>query len=572
WNIDEGVSYPFLRWQADEGQVRVPDVVGAAVGDAEAALAAAGLSAHIETRYSDTLPAGTVLASQPAADHLADPAERVTLLVSRGADPLEIGTIGALQMIAFQDGYALDDTYVLTADLPAYETSGWNGGEGFKPIAGFFGTLDGQGHAIRGLWINRAEPYVGLFGWIGRGGTVTRLGIEGGKVSNTVGVDDWTGALVGHLSGQVSRCGAVTEVFNGDAAGGLAGGVYGGTLSESYAVCNVFGRYRVGGLAGWVQAGGEIRDCYAGGTVRLLDNSDWGSAGGLVGRSDGSTLERCYAAGRVFGSSAGAGGLVGLASGATDSFWDIDTSGQAASAAGTGLDTDQMKQQSSFAAWDFATVWDIVEGASYPFLRWQSGLGQSLVPDVAGMHFTDAITALNAAGFGYAVQPSYNESVPAEYVIEPVPQSGFFLTPGFFSPVTLIVSRGAVPHEIYSIYELQLIGKNPEFSLDDVYRIAGDIDASETAIWNGGAGFEPIIGFTGKIMGDGHTISDLTINRPGEDYTALFGMISTGAVIENLTLENLFVSGGDEVGGLVAFGAGATLTNCAAEGTVNGEY
>ncbi|HPU98909.1 MAG TPA: PASTA domain-containing protein, partial [Candidatus Hydrogenedentes bacterium] len=304
----------------------------------------------------------------------------------------------------------------------------------------------------------------------------------------------------------------------------------------------------------------------------MLDNSDWGSAGGLVGRSDGSTLERCYAAGRVFGSSAGAGGLVGLASGATDSFWDIDTSGQAASAAGTGLDTDQMKQQSSFAAWDFATVWDIVEGASYPFLRWQSGLGQSLVPDVAGMHFTDAITALNAAGFGYAVQPSYNESVPAEYVIEPVPQSGFFLTPGFFSPVTLIVSRGAVPHEIYSIYELQLIGKNPEFSLDDVYRIAGDIDASETAIWNGGAGFEPIIGFTGKIMGDGHTISDLTINRPGEDYTALFGMISTGAVIENLTLENLFVSGGDEVGGLVAFGAGATLTNCAAEGTVNGEY
>jgi len=55
----------------------------------------------------------------------------------------------------------------------------------------------------------------------------------------------------------------------------------------------------------------------------------------------------------------------------TASFWDIDTSGQATSAGGTGKTTVQMQTQSTFtdAGWDFVEIWNIGENQTYPFLR-----------------------------------------------------------------------------------------------------------------------------------------------------------------------------------------------------------
>ncbi|MGC1172853.1 beta strand repeat-containing protein, partial [Polaromonas sp.] len=82
-----------------------------------------------------------------------------------------------------------------------------------------------------------------------------------------------------------------------------------------------------------------------------------------------------YATGAVSGTSA-LGGLAGSASGTvTNSYWDTATSGQAASAAGTGRTTAQMRQQATFAGWDVgatggtSTVWRIYEGMTGPLLR-----------------------------------------------------------------------------------------------------------------------------------------------------------------------------------------------------------
>jgi hypothetical protein len=65
------------------------------------------------------------------------------------------------------------------------------------------------------------------------------------------------------------------------------------------------------------------------------------------------------------------------------SFWDVETSGQATSAGGTGKTTAQMKDISTFLAWNIIAVanpgtrnpsyiWNIVNGVTYPFLSWQS--------------------------------------------------------------------------------------------------------------------------------------------------------------------------------------------------------
>ncbi len=52
-----------------------------------------------------------------------------------------------------------------------------------------------------------------------------------------------------------------------------------------------------------------------------------------------------------------------------NSYWDIETSGQTASAGGIGKMTAEMKRRSTFTDWDFVEIWDIAENQTYPFLR-----------------------------------------------------------------------------------------------------------------------------------------------------------------------------------------------------------
>jgi hypothetical protein len=94
-------------------------------------------------------------------------------------------------------------------------------------------------------------------------------------------------------------------------------------------------------------------------------------AGGLVGYLSGSTITNCYSAGAVSGTS-GLGGLVGAAatSTVTSSYWDIETSGRLASAAGAGRTPEQMKTKETYVGWDFGATWAIDPGVNggYPVL------------------------------------------------------------------------------------------------------------------------------------------------------------------------------------------------------------
>jgi len=108
--------------------------------------------------------------------------------------------------------------------------------------------------------------------------------------------------------------------------------------------------------------------------------------GGLVGENYGE-VSNSYSTGNVTGYD-GVGGLVGAncgECGATvgDSFWDTETSGQNTSDGGTGKNTTEMKDFSTFSAiWDIFAVggpgerdtgyiWNIVHTVTYPFLSWQ---------------------------------------------------------------------------------------------------------------------------------------------------------------------------------------------------------
>lgn len=101
------------------------------------------------------------------------------------------------------------------------------------------------------------------------------------------------------------------------------------------------------------------------------------------------------------------------------------------------------------------------------------------------------------------------------------------------------------------------------------YALAGDIDASATSGWNGGAGFAPINGFTGTFSGLGHAIDSLTINRSLTNYAGMFGNINS-ATLRDVTLSNVSVTGAARVGGLVGHAENSILTNIHVTGSVIG--
>ena len=333
------------------------------------------------------------------------------------------GTVEDPYQIA--DWYRLDDVrnylsshFVLINDLDS-DSIGYTGlasttahnGTGWQPIAGnstFVGSFDGQGYDICDLFINRpTESSVGLFGVLGDAGTIENVGVNG----NVTGQDS-VGLLVGKNEGTVRSAYTTGRVIGTSNVGGLAGFNFNGSaVTDSYATGNVTGDTNVGGLVGW-NKNGTVSSSYA--TGRVIGTSNVGGLlgkngaskdhvgtvsnsyatgrviaddiiGGLVGRNDQTgNISDSYSTGSVTGDT-NVGGLVGKDQGVvTSSFWDIETSGQPASPAGTGKTTAQMKDISTFsgAGWDIVGVdnaddrdtdhsWNIVDTVTYPFLSWQ---------------------------------------------------------------------------------------------------------------------------------------------------------------------------------------------------------
>ena len=74
--------------------------------------------------------------------------------------------------------------------------------------------------------------------------------------------------------------------------------------------------------------------------------------------------------------------------------------------------------------------------------------------------------------------------------------------------------------------------------------------------------------YTGTFDGGNHTITGLTINQYG-NYVGMIDFLDSGGTVQNLTLENVNITGGDIVGSVVGDNYG-TVTACTASGNVSG--
>ncbi|WP_273382136.1 GLUG motif-containing protein, partial [Symbiobacterium thermophilum] len=204
----------------------------------------------------------------------------------------------------------------------------------------FKGNFNGKGYKIKNLTINSTTAYVGLFGFT-ENATIQNIAIEN---ANVVGQ-------------------------NVNYVGILAGNITNSTIKNCYTTGNVSGQYGIGGLVGW-HTSGLIENCFSHANATGVRR-----VGGLIGNgvSSNSLVNKCYSTGLVTVTSnpiQDNGGLIGShvdSTKVTNSYWDINTSGQTISAGGIGKTTAEMKQQSTYVGWDFTSVWGI--NNDYPFLQ-----------------------------------------------------------------------------------------------------------------------------------------------------------------------------------------------------------
>ena len=76
--------------------------------------------------------------------------------------------------------------------------------------------------------------------------------------------------------------------------------------------------------------------------------------------------------------------------------------------------------------------------------------------------------------------------------------------------------------------------------------------------------------YTGTFEGSNHTITGLTINQSETSYVGLIGYLGSGGKVQNLTLDNVNITGYSYVGGVVGGSYGGTVTNYHSTGSVNG--
>ena len=172
-----------------------------------------------------------------------------TLLAGKGvgvsAAPLPIEISNCSQLQAMKNN--LSGHFVLVNPIDCTATGGWNGGLGFEPVGNtsneFNGILDGAGHVINGLYINRsADYYIGLFGYTGSQAEFRDIHLEGVNVTGKMNV----GGLVGSNNGTITNASSAGSVIATlGTVGGLVGYQNNSPIINSYSTGNVSGRRHV---------------------------------------------------------------------------------------------------------------------------------------------------------------------------------------------------------------------------------------------------------------------------------------------------------------------------------------
>ncbi|MDD4310653.1 MAG: GLUG motif-containing protein, partial [Candidatus Cloacimonetes bacterium] len=298
----------------------------------------------------------------------------------------------------------------------------------------------------------------------------------------------------------INNCYVTGTVSGSNFLGGFVGVANCAYIRSSSFSGVVNGGWEAGGFAGAVSNYSQVQNCYSSGTITYGYD-----VGGFAGQMlNYGSLNNCYSSCQIE-SGINIGGLVGVTTdeyaSATNSYWDIESSGTSSSALGTGRTTVQLKTRSSYPeSWDFtspAAPWWMVIGQMRPILR-----------------------------------SEYSQQISTAHQLQ------------------LMMLDPTVDYELVNDIDLAGTQDNAE--------IWGTLPEA-----NGGfipIGTEASV-FTGTLEGNGFTISNLYIKRHNTGQQSFMGKCNT-AVVNNLAITNAFVKGETYTGGLSSETSLSSLTNC----------
>ena len=414
-------------------------------------------------------------------------------------------------------------------------------------LRSFSGTFDGMGHTISGIRIFKggddfSDNCQGLFGATS-GATIRNIILSDARITGYQEV----GGIVGYNKGTVENCRVGSDVI-------------------IHAVTDY--AYSHGGVAGSCN-GGTIRGCVSSATISLADNClNFFSFGGIVGELNGNMFD-CLAMGVNISVVNSYNALVGYVAGEGytynfNYFHDCIV----------GTDSHQSDAYTVSAGTDVTVAPADRADQSYPY----DGIkrcGSALYYD--GVLYAPSATEVSLA-LGYTGTPEIGYAFD-EYVAN----AGTFSGANSLYTLTMPSQDVTVGANIIDAWDVEkgndgstadksytitttaglnlmakLVNDGNNFS-GKFFKLDNDIDMNGVSFDGIGSFYNY---FMGTFDGDGHTISNVTIDRSnGSDVVGFFGHISEGTV-KNLIIDGASITGKNYVGGIIGYSYKTTVSNC----------
>ena len=482
----------------------------------------------------------------------------------------------------------LNGDYVLTQDITLSDNEWTPIGTSSDP---FTGTLDGQGHTIKGLTVgNGANDNKAFFGFT-----------NGATVKNIA----FTSAVVkGHNQAAIVVAQAKSS-----------------TLSNIYVSGVVTGRDHVGTIAGDARDNTTITNCVS--TAAALSTEHQG--GGIAGWTNNSTFSYNIAYGAVTAPSNGAGGITGMVddkgtteyqsnisaapyikggndrthgingwcgggcsnTGSNNLSWantvyyvggnekkatDIKEPSNGSGIHGTVTTTEELTKAATYTGRGFSTdTWQLTDG-QWPRLQqfatmYDTFTKLSTPPAIMTPGQNTTVTGETALNRTLSITSSEPSIISVSGNTLKAEKSGTCnitiastsddLAQGASRTFTITVE--AVNHTISTPEELDKL----RYDMTGDYVLANDIDMTGRSfvpfgIVNGENAGE----FTGTFDGQGHTIKGLKYDVSDKGEVGLFSQ-TDNATIKNLIIENAYFRGNSNVGGIVGRMYRTNITDCA---------
>lgn len=473
----------------------------------------------------------------------------------------------------------LAGSYVLANDITLSEQ--------WTPISTFTGTLDGGGHAIKGLRIAGGSP-TGLFGETD-GATIKNLRVVEAKVADW-GSSKKAGIIVGWAKNNttIEACFTSGVVEGNDHVGGIIGRLE-GTMKNCLSTAASFSSgWQAGGLAGSAGPATFENNVFLG---QVYCKGDWGGVGGILGLAEGGTVTMKHNVSAPFalGIERSHNGhmfaMCGMLNEATIEMTDCYASdaikyyegairtgdpitdetiitnikagkygnGDPKNVQGKEKSDADLKKAATYTAIGFdAAVWNLADGR-YPVLKGMElpfdgdFVSMKDLPefflgtkaDVDGLFSTmnRKVSIVSNNPDVVNVEGTVLTGVTAGTATITISTTGDAFIKGFTRNIDVTVT--SMDTNIATAEDLMTkLDKNPigEFN------ITADIDLA-------GVKFQPLPEFTGILHGNGHVIRNMSYNQSGQASVGLFAT-TRGATIEDLGFENANMVGNENVGAL----------------------